>query len=125
MLRLKLANKMYALNSLYKKETNKVLIMRKQNNNPNKGVNFGELKKIASGGEVCAFMFTLQAMLSEYTKLPTIIFDEIDSGISGEIAYKMAEILKEMSLTMQMFTITHLPQLAAVGNQHIKIFKED
>jgi len=57
--------------------------------------------------------------------LPTSIFDEIDTGISGEIAYKMAAILKEMSMTMQMINITHLPQIAAVGNQHIKIYKED
>jgi DNA repair protein RecN (Recombination protein N) len=57
--------------------------------------------------------------------LSTSIFDEIDSGISGEVAYKMAAILKSMSMTMQIITITHLPQIAAIGNQHIKIFKED
>jgi DNA repair protein RecN (Recombination protein N) len=91
----------------------------------NKGHNFGPLNKVASGGELSRIMLSIKAVIAKYKKLPTAIFDEIDSGISGEIAYKMAEILKEMSLTMQMFTITHLPQLAAVGNQHIKIFKED
>jgi DNA repair protein RecN (Recombination protein N) len=91
----------------------------------NKGHNFGPLNKVASGGELSRIMLSIKAVIAQYKKLPTAIFDEIDSGISGEIAYKMAEILKEMSLTMQMFTITHLPQLAAVGNQHIKIFKED
>ena len=91
----------------------------------NKGHNFGPLNKVASGGELSRIMLSIKAVIAQYKKLPTAIFDEIDSGISGEIAYKMAEILKEMSLTMQMFAITHLPQLAAVGNQHIKIFKED
>ena len=91
----------------------------------NKGHNFGPLNKVASGGELSRIMLSIKAVIAQYKKLPTAIFDEIDSGISGEIAYKMAEILKEMSLTMQMFAITHLPQLAAVGNQHMKIFKED
>jgi DNA repair protein RecN (Recombination protein N) len=91
----------------------------------NKGHNFGPLNKVASGGELSRIMLSFKAVIAQYKRLPTAIFDEIDSGVSGEIAYKMAEILKEMSLTMQIFVITHLPQLAAVGNQHIKIFKED
>ena len=91
----------------------------------NKGHDFGPLNKVASGGELSRIMLSIKAVIAQYKRLPTAIFDEIDSGVSGEIAYKMAEILKEMSLTMQMFAITHLPQLAAVGNQHIKIFKED
>lgn len=91
----------------------------------NKGHSFGPLNKVASGGELSRIMLSIKAVIAQYKQLPTAIFDEIDSGISGEIAYKMAEILKEMSLTMQMFAITHLPQLAAVGNQHLKIFKED
>ena len=91
----------------------------------NKGHDFGPLNKVASGGELSRIMLSIKAVIAQYKQLPTAIFDEIDSGISGEIAYKMAEILKEMSLTMQMFTITHLPQIAAVGNQHIKIYKED
>ena len=91
----------------------------------NKGHNFGPLNKVASGGELSRIMLSFKAVIAQYKRLPTAIFDEIDSGVSGEIAYKMAEILKEMSLTMQIFAITHSPQLAAVGNQHIKIFKED
>lgn len=91
----------------------------------NKGHDFGPLNKVASGGELSRIMLSIKAVIAQYKQLPTAIFDEIDSGISGEIAYKMGEILKEMSLTMQMFTITHLPPIAAVGNQHIKIFKED
>ena len=70
-------------------------------------------------------MLAIKAVLAQYKKLPTLIFDEIDSGVSGEIAYKMAEILSTMSKTMQMICITHLAQIAAKGDQHIKIFKED
>ena len=91
----------------------------------NKGHNFGPLKKMVSGGELSRIMLAVKAVIAQYKQLPTSIFDEIDIGISGEIAYKMAAILKEMSLTMQMINITHLPQIAAVGNQHIKIYKED
>ena len=91
----------------------------------NKGHNFEPIKKVASGGELSRIMLSIKAVLAQYKQLPTVVFDEIDSGISGEIAYKMATILKEMSLTMQMLCITHLPQIAAVGNQHIKIFKEE
>jgi DNA repair protein RecN (Recombination protein N) len=69
-------------------------------------------------------MLSIKAVLAQYKKLPTLIFDEIDSGVSGEISYKMASILKEMSSTMQLFCITHLPQVAAKGNHHIKIHKE-
>ena len=91
----------------------------------NKGHNFGPLKKVVSGGELRRIMLAVKAVVAQYKQLPTSIFDEIDTGISGEIAYKMAAILKEMSMTMQMINITHLPQIAAVGNQHIKIYKED
>jgi DNA repair protein RecN (Recombination protein N) len=63
--------------------------------------------------------------LAQYSKLPTIIFDEIDTGVSGEIANKMGEIMKEMSHKMQVFAITHLPQIAAKGDQHYKVFKFD
>jgi len=91
----------------------------------NKGQEFGLLKKVASGGELSRIMLAIKSVLTQYKQLPTIVFDEIDTGISGEIAYKMAEIFKEMSLTMQMLCITHLPQIAASGNHHIKIYKED
>jgi DNA repair protein RecN (Recombination protein N) len=91
----------------------------------NKGQNFGELKKIASGGELSRMMLSIKAMLSKYKNLPTIIFDEIDSGVSGDISQKMAEIMAKMSENMQVITITHLPQIAAKGNQHYKVFKQD
>ena len=91
----------------------------------NKGLPFGPLKKIASGGEMSRIMLAVKAVLSQYKRLPTIIFDEIDTGVSGEIAYKMAEIMGVMSEKMQLISITHLPQIAAKGEHHIKIYKED
>ena len=89
----------------------------------NKGTDFGFLKKVASGGELSRIMLAVKAILAQYSKLPTIIFDEIDTGVSGEIANKMAEIMKLMSNEMQVFAITHLPQIAAKGTQHYKVFK--
>lgn len=89
----------------------------------NKGTDFGLLKKVASGGEMSRIMLAVKAILAQYSKLPTLIFDEIDTGVSGEIAIKMGEIMKEMSLKMQIFAITHLPQIAAKGNAHFKVFK--
>lgn len=89
----------------------------------NKGSNFGLLKKIASGGEMSRIMLAIKSVLAEETKLPTIIFDEIDTGISGEIANNMAEIMKQMSNQMQIFAITHLPQIASKGEAHYKVFK--
>ena len=91
----------------------------------NKGVNFGELKKVASGGEMSRIMLSVKYILSQYLKLPTIIFDEIDSGVSGDVSQKMADIMKEMSKNMQVISITHLPQIAAKGTQHYKVFKQD
>ena len=81
----------------------------------NKGGNFGLLKKVASGGEMSRIMLSVKALLSQYKKLPTIVFDEIDTGVSGEIALKMAYIMGEMSTHMQILSITHLPQIAAKG----------
>ena len=89
----------------------------------NKGTDFGLLKKVASGGEMSRIMLAVKAILAQYSKLPTLIFDEIDTGVSGEIAIRMGEIMKEMSQTMQIFAITHLPQIAAKGNDHFKVFK--
>ncbi|TDP57537.1 DNA repair protein RecN [Flavobacterium dankookense] len=89
----------------------------------NKGSDFGLLKKVASGGEMSRIMLAVKSVLSSDTKLPTIIFDEIDTGISGEIANKMAEIMKVMSKEMQILAITHLPQIAAKGKFHYKVFK--
>jgi len=89
----------------------------------NKGTDFGLLKKVASGGEMSRIMLAVKAILAQYSKLPTLIFDEIDTGVSGEIAIRMGEIMKEMSATMQIFAITHLPQIAAKGDSHFKVFK--
>ncbi|MEO0036860.1 MAG: hypothetical protein RIQ59_71 [Bacteroidota bacterium] len=89
----------------------------------NKGSDFGLLKKVASGGEMSRIMLAVKSILSEYSKLPTIIFDEIDTGVSGEIAHKMGDILKHMSENMQVFAITHLPQIAGKGKEHIKVYK--
>ena len=89
----------------------------------NKGSNFGLLKKVASGGEMSRIMLAIKSVLAEETKLPTIIFDEIDTGISGEIANNMAEIMKQMSNQIQIFAITHLPQIASKGKAHYKVFK--
>ena len=91
----------------------------------NKGGQYGELKKVASGGELSRVMLAIKKILSENSQLPTIIFDEIDSGVSGEISNKMAHIMSKMSQKMQVITITHLPQIAAKGNQHYKVFKEE
>jgi DNA repair protein RecN (Recombination protein N) len=89
----------------------------------NKGSDFGSLKKVASGGEMSRIMLAVKSILAHYSNLPTIIFDEIDTGVSGEIASKMGDIMKEMSTSMQVFAITHLPQIAAKGSQHYKVFK--
>ncbi|BDU25886.1 DNA repair protein RecN [Flavobacterium sp. GSB-24] len=89
----------------------------------NKGMDFGLLKKVASGGEMSRIMLAVKAILAKYSKLPTLIFDEIDTGVSGEIAIRMGEIMKEMSASMQIFAITHLPQIAAKGDSHFKVSK--
>ncbi|WP_158962728.1 DNA repair protein RecN [Myroides fluvii] len=89
----------------------------------NKGMDYGLLKKVASGGELSRIMLAIKAILARYSNLPTIIFDEIDTGVSGEVADKMGVIMKDMSTLMQVFAITHLPQIAAKGHQHYKVFK--
>ncbi|AXP83110.1 DNA repair protein RecN [Mariniflexile rhizosphaerae] len=91
----------------------------------NKGGHFNELKKAASGGELSRIMLAIKSVLSKYIQLPTIMFDEIDTGVSGEISNKMGDIMLQMSKTMQVFSITHLPQIAAKGHSHFKVFKED
>ncbi|MGB1268646.1 MAG: DNA repair protein RecN [Flavobacteriaceae bacterium] len=91
----------------------------------NKGGNFNELKKAASGGELSRIMLAIKAILSKYKKLPTIMFDEIDTGVSGDIAHKMGMLMQYMSENMQVFSITHLPQIASKGTAHFKVYKED
>jgi len=91
----------------------------------NKGGQFNELKKAASGGELSRIMLAIKSILSKYKQLPTIMFDEIDSGVSGEISNKMGQIMLQMSQYMQVFAITHIPQIAAKGHTHFKVYKED
>lgn len=91
----------------------------------NKGGSFNVLKKAASGGELSRIMLAIKLILSNYTQLPTIMFDEIDTGVSGEISNKMADIMLQMSKNMQVFSITHLPQIAAKGHSHFKVYKAD
>ncbi|MDT0688279.1 DNA repair protein RecN [Salegentibacter sp. F188] len=91
----------------------------------NKGGEFKEMKKAASGGELSRIMLAVKSILAAQSNLPTIIFDEIDTGVSGDIAQKMGEILQRMGNNMQVIAITHLPQIAGKGNSHFKIFKED
>ena len=84
------------------------------------------IAQVASGGEIARVMLSLKAMISAAVKLPTIIFDEIDTGVSGKIAEKMAEIMREMGQNgRQVISITHLPQIAALGSTHYKVEKED
>ncbi|MFW2376714.1 MAG: DNA repair protein RecN, partial [Cellulophaga baltica] len=91
----------------------------------NKGSNYGDLKKVASGGELSRIMLTIKSILAKYEQLPTMMFDEIDTGVSGEISGKMGDIMKAMSGTMQVFSITHLPQVASKGEHHFKVYKEE
>jgi DNA repair protein RecN (Recombination protein N) len=84
------------------------------------------VSQVASGGEIARVMLALKAMISGAVKLPTIIFDEIDTGVSGKIAEKMAEIMREMGQQeRQVISITHLPQIAALGTHHYKVSKEE
>lgn len=89
----------------------------------NKGFNTVEIYKVASGGELSRLMLTLKSLLVKSKNLSTIIFDEIDTGVSGDIADKMGNMMKQMSEDIQILTITHLPQVAAKGQQHLKIYK--
>ncbi|MFC6858471.1 DNA repair protein RecN [Zunongwangia atlantica] len=91
----------------------------------NKGGSFKEIRKAASGGELSRIMLAVKSILAAQSNLPTIIFDEIDTGVSGDIAQKMGEILQKMGHSMQVLAITHLPQIAGKGSAHFKIFKED
>ena len=92
----------------------------------NKNGTLQQVAQVASGGEIARLMLSLKAMISGAVKLPTIIFDEIDTGVSGKIAEKMAQIMKEIGEhERQVISITHLPQIAALGSTHYKVYKED
>src|SRR5690606_18814907 len=90
-----------------------------------KGMPFGLLKKTASGGELSRIMLAIKSILAAKSKLPTIIFDEIDTGVSGDVADKMGNIMREMGNYMQIFAITHLLQVAVKGKQHFTVSKFD
>jgi len=92
----------------------------------NKNSALQQISQVASGGEIARVMLSLKALIAGAIKLPTIIFDEIDTGVSGSIAEKMAKIMKEMGdNNRQVISITHLPQIAALGSSHYKVYKED
>jgi len=91
----------------------------------NKNGLLSEISKVASGGELSRLMLAIKALISRSKALPTIIFDEIDSGVSGDIADRMGIILKEISADMQVINITHLPQIAARGDHHFLVYKQD
>ena len=91
----------------------------------NKGYEFKKIKDAASGGEMSRIMLSIKSIMAKYKKLPSIIFDEIDTGVSGEISKKMGAIMKELGSKIQTFSITHLPQIAAMGESHFLIYKND
>ena len=91
----------------------------------NKNVPMQDVSQIASGGEIARLMLSLKAILSAHQNLPTIIFDEIDTGVSGKMAERMAEVMQEMAQTCQVICITHLPQIAALGEAHYFVYKTE
>ena len=90
----------------------------------NKGGQLLPIRQVASGGEISRVMLAIKASISHYRQLPVLILDEIDQGVSGEAGMKMGEILKDISQTLQVLTITHLPQIAGKAKQHLKVYKE-
>lgn len=90
-----------------------------------KGKSYESIRKVASGGELSRIMLAVKWLLSKYANLPAIIFDEIDTGVSGEVSNRIAEVMRSMSANMQVITITHLPQVAAKGHHHYKVFKQE
>ena len=95
------------------------------NNNVFFDKTFKKIKEAASGGEMSRIMLAIKSIMAKYKKLPSIIFDEIDTGVSGEISKKMGFIMKDLGEKIQTFSITHLPQIAAMGESHFKIYKSD
>ena len=91
----------------------------------NKSAELQPVAQTASGGEISRLMLCIKAMIAGFTALPAIIFDEVDTGVSGDIADKMGDIMQELGTKMQVFAITHLPQIAAKGKDHYFVYKED
>ena len=93
--------------------------------NANKGGELREISKVASGGEMSRLMLAIKSLTAKAGLLPTVIFDEIDAGISGDISVKVGHIMQRMAADMQVIAITHLPQIAARATQHYKVYKSD
>lgn len=91
----------------------------------NKGHALAEMSKVASGGELSRLMLSIKSIVAQYTALPTIIFDEIDTGVSGEVANKVGVIMERLAQNLQVITITHLPQIASKGKSHYFVYKDD
>ena len=91
----------------------------------NKGHQLAEMSKVASGGELSRLVLAIKSLIAQNTALPTIIFDEIDTGVSGEVANKVGVIMERLSGNLQVITITHLPQIASKGNNHYFVYKDD
>lgn len=91
----------------------------------NKGHALADMSKVASGGELSRLMLSIKSIIAEYTALPTIIFDEIDTGVSGEVANKVGQVMERLSQNLQVITITHLPQIAGKGKSHYFVYKDD
>jgi DNA repair protein RecN (Recombination protein N) len=91
----------------------------------NKGHALAEMSKVASGGELSRLMLSIKSLTAKNTALPTIIFDEIDTGVSGEVANKVGQIMEQLAENLQVITITHLPQIASKGQSHYFIYKDD
>jgi DNA repair protein RecN (Recombination protein N) len=107
--------------NFYKKGMDEIQFLFKAN----KGYDFKKIKEAASGGEMSRIMLAIKSIMANYNHLPSIIFDEIDTGVSGEISKKMGIIMKNLGSKLQTFSITHLPQIAAMGESHFKIYKSD
>lgn len=91
----------------------------------NKGHALAEMSKVASGGELSRLMLSIKSLVAKNTALPTIIFDEIDTGVSGEVAHKVGQIMEQLANNLQVITITHLPQIAGKGKSHYFVYKDD
>ncbi len=91
----------------------------------NKGVEAADLERVASGGELSRLMLSIKSVVSQHNYIPTLIFDEIDTGVSGEVAAKIGNIMRQMGNSLQLISITHLPQVASKAQQHFFIYKDN
>jgi len=91
----------------------------------NKGHALAEMSKVASGGELSRLMLSIKSLVAQNTALPTIIFDEIDTGVSGEVANQVGQIMEKLANNLQVITITHLPQIASKGQSHYFVYKDE